>query len=78
MALSRYSPSTPVSRAGSTNWFPPGVTLFFATQRIIAELYQVKDLTEIRKIEKEDPVIGQATEDGMLLRFSMEYFPSLS
>ncbi|EZF35645.1 hypothetical protein TMEN_2710 [Trichophyton mentagrophytes] len=43
------------------------VTLFFATQRIIAELYQVKDLTEIRKIEKEDPVIGQATEDALRL-----------
>ncbi|EFR01913.1 hypothetical protein MGYG_04913 [Nannizzia gypsea CBS 118893] len=48
-------------------WLCLGVTLFFAARGIAVELYRVKDLTEIRKIEKEDPVIGQATEDALRL-----------
>ncbi|KAM5457417.1 hypothetical protein MaudCBS49596_000612 [Microsporum audouinii] len=48
-------------------WLCLGVTLFFAARGIAAELYRVKDLAEIRKAEKEDPVIGQATEDALRL-----------
>ncbi|KAF3482158.1 uncharacterized protein GIQ15_04917 [Arthroderma uncinatum] len=48
-------------------WLCLGVTLFFAARGIAAELYRVKDLTEIRKLEKEEPVIGQATEDALRL-----------
>ncbi|KAK2873452.1 hypothetical protein FQN49_002359 [Arthroderma sp. PD_2] len=51
-------------------WLCLGVTLFFAARGIAAELYRVKDLTEIRKVEKEEPVIGQATEDETLERLS--------
>ncbi|EER28641.1 hypothetical protein CPC735_039050 [Coccidioides posadasii C735 delta SOWgp] len=45
-------------------WFGLGVTLFFAFRGITWELSQVRHLTEIKKEEKEDQLIGEATEDG--------------
>ena len=42
----------------------PGVTLFFAARGIAAELYRVKSLIEIKNVEKEEDLIGEATEDG--------------
>lgn len=42
----------------------PGITLFLAVRGIAAELYRVQELTEIRKGDKGDQVIGEGTEDG--------------
>ena len=41
-----------------------GVTLFFAVRGIAAELHRVKSLLEIKNVEKEEDLIGEATEDG--------------
>lgn len=41
-----------------------GVTLLFAARGIAAELHRVKSLIEIRNVEKEEDLIGEATEDG--------------
>ena len=41
-----------------------GVTLFFAARGIAAELHRVKSLLEIKNVEKEEDLIGEATEDG--------------
>lgn len=49
-----------------------GVTLFFAVRGITAELYHVRELSEIRKGEKENQVIGEATEDGMIWHSELE------
>ncbi|KAK2784686.1 hypothetical protein FQN52_008914 [Onygenales sp. PD_12] len=48
-------------------WLCLGVTLFFAARGIGAELYRVRELTAIRKGEKEDQVIGEGTEDALKL-----------
>lgn len=43
-----------------------GVSLFFAARGISAELRNIRKLAEITKLEKEEPIIGQATEDGII------------
>ncbi|KAK2796758.1 hypothetical protein FQN50_009439 [Emmonsiellopsis sp. PD_5] len=48
-------------------WLCLGVTFFFAARGIGAELYRVRELTAIRKGEKEDQVIGEGTEDALKL-----------
>jgi hypothetical protein len=42
------------------------VSLFFAVRGIVADLRRVSDLTEIKQVEKEDKIISEGTEDGML------------
>lgn len=42
----------------------PGVSLFFAVRGIAAELRRVRELTEIKQVEKEDRIISEGTEDG--------------
>ncbi|PGG99416.1 hypothetical protein AJ79_08532 [Helicocarpus griseus UAMH5409] len=44
-------------------WLCLGVTLFFAVRGIAAELHRVRELTSIKKGEKDDQVIGEGTED---------------
>lgn len=41
-----------------------GVTLFFAVRGIATDLRRVRDLTEIKHVEKEDRMISEGTEDG--------------
>lgn len=41
-----------------------GVSLFLAAQGISEVLYQVRELTQIKREEKEDHVIGEGTEEG--------------
>lgn len=55
-----------VSVAQNTVLNLAGVTLFFAARGIAAELHRVKSLLEIKNIEKEEDLIGEATEDGEL------------
>ena len=54
----------------------PGVSLFFAVRGITAKLHQVQDLTEIRKVEKEDRMISEGAEDGMDFSAIYILFPS--
>lgn len=42
------------------------MSLFFAVRGIAADLRRVSDLTEIKHVEKEDKIISEGTEDGML------------
>lgn len=41
-----------------------GVSLFFAVRGIATDLRRVRDLTEIKHVEKEDKMISEGTEDG--------------
>lgn len=41
-----------------------GVSLFFAVRGITTDLRRVRDLTEIKQVEKEDKMISEGTEDG--------------
>lgn len=43
-----------------------GVSLFFAVRGIATDLRQVVDLTEIKHVEKEDKIISEGTEEGIL------------
>lgn len=54
-----------------------GISLFFAARGISAELHNVRKLAEITKLEKEEPIIGQATEDGIFFT-SRSVMPSYS
>ena len=42
-----------------------GVSLFFAVRGITTDLRRVRDLTEIKQVEKEDKMISEGTEDGL-------------
>lgn len=42
-----------------------GVSLFLAARSVSQVLYQVRELTQIKRDEKEDHVIGEGTEEGM-------------
>lgn len=44
-----------------------GVSLFFAVRGIATDLRQVVDLTEITHVEKEDKIISEGTEEGMVV-----------
>ena len=46
-----------------------GVTLYFAGRGILAELHRIRDLTAIRNADKDENVLGEATEDGIPLPF---------
>lgn len=46
-----------------------GVSLFFAVRGIVTDLRRVRDLTEIKHVEKEDKMISEGTEDGWLHLF---------
>ncbi|ODH39834.1 hypothetical protein ACO22_01777 [Paracoccidioides brasiliensis] len=48
-------------------WLCLGVTLFFAVRGIASELHRIRELTAIRKGEKDDQVIGEGTEDALKL-----------
>jgi hypothetical protein len=50
------------------------VSLFFAVRGIAADLRRVSDLTEIKHVEKEDKIISEGTEDG-ILDLSTRAFP---
>lgn len=41
-----------------------GASLFFAVRGIAADLRHVRDLTQIKHVEKEDKMISEGTEDG--------------
>lgn len=41
-----------------------GVSIFFAVRGIATDLRRVRDLTEIKHVEKEDKMISEGTEDG--------------
>ena len=45
---------------------PSGVCLFLITQSIASNLHEVQDLTEIRNVEKEDRMISDGAEDGVV------------
>lgn len=38
--------------------------MFFAVRGVAADLRRVRDLTEIKQVEKEDKMISEGTEDG--------------
>jgi hypothetical protein len=65
MAMSRYALLIELGKcitfADST-----GVSLFFAARGIVTDLRRVRDLTEIKQVEKEDKMISEGTEDGSL------------
>lgn len=42
-----------------------GVSLFLAARRVSEVLYQVRELTQIKREEKDDHVIGEGTEEGI-------------
>lgn len=42
-----------------------GISLFFAVRGITTDLRRVRDLTEIKQVEKEDKMISEGTEDGL-------------
>ncbi|KAH8433638.1 uncharacterized protein LDX57_011272 [Aspergillus melleus] len=48
-------------------WLCLGVTLFFAVRGIATDLRRVRDLTEIKHVEKEDRMISEGTEDALKL-----------
>ncbi|KAI2374476.1 hypothetical protein LOY89_003429 [Ophidiomyces ophidiicola] len=50
-------------------WLCLGVTLYFAARGITAELYRIRELTQIKKSSEEESshVIGEATEDALNL-----------
>ncbi|KAL1960791.1 hypothetical protein VTO42DRAFT_6621 [Malbranchea cinnamomea] len=54
-------------RSDKLLWLALGITLFFAARGIAAELQRVRTLTEIRKVEKEEDILGEATEDALKL-----------
>ena len=49
---------------GSVQLTAAGVSLFFAVRGITTDLRRVRDLTEIKQVEKEDKMISEGTEDG--------------
>lgn len=59
-------------------WLFLGVSLFFAVRGIAAELRQVRDLTEIKQVEKEDRIINQGTEDALKLETLLKLSESTS
>ncbi|KAE8330472.1 hypothetical protein BDV39DRAFT_170227 [Aspergillus sergii] len=48
-------------------WLCLGVSLFFAVRGIVTDLRRVRDLTEIKHVEKEDKMISEGTEDALKL-----------
>ncbi|OJJ46291.1 hypothetical protein ASPZODRAFT_133322 [Penicilliopsis zonata CBS 506.65] len=48
-------------------WLCIGVSLFYAVRGIVTELRRVRELTEIKKVEKEDRMISEGTEDALKL-----------
>ncbi|XHG02750.1 hypothetical protein AWENTII_006088 [Aspergillus wentii] len=48
-------------------WLCLGVSLFFAVRGIATDLRRVRDLTEIKHVEKEDKMISEGTEDALKL-----------
>lgn len=45
---------------------PIGLSLgFVAARRIVRDLYQVRELTEIKRPDNDENVITKGTEDGM-------------
>ncbi|EAW15102.1 uncharacterized protein ACLA_057580 [Aspergillus clavatus NRRL 1] len=48
-------------------WLCLGVSLFFAVRGIAADLRRVSELTEIKRVEKEDKMISEGTEDALKL-----------
>lgn len=45
-----------------------GISLFFAVRGIATDIRQVVDLTEIKRDEREDKIISEGTEEGMLFQ----------
>ncbi|GJP90157.1 hypothetical protein CBS63078_10721 [Aspergillus niger] len=48
-------------------WVCLGVSLFFAVRGIVTDLRRVRELTEIKHVEKEDKMISEGTEDALNL-----------
>ncbi|BDD57890.1 hypothetical protein MPDQ_004092 [Monascus purpureus] len=48
-------------------WLFLGVSLFFTVRGIASKLHQVRDLTEIKNVEKEDRMISEGAEDALKL-----------
>lgn len=65
MAMSWYVLIAIFAFGMSTQLTPVGVSLFFAVRGIAAKLNTVRDLTEIKSVEKEDRMISEGTEDGI-------------
>lgn len=45
-----------------------GVSLFLAARSVSEVLYRVRELTQIKREEKDDHVIGEGTEEGIYRR----------
>ncbi|PYH99526.1 hypothetical protein BO71DRAFT_394257 [Aspergillus ellipticus CBS 707.79] len=48
-------------------WLCLGVSLFFAVRGIATDLRRVRELTELKHVEKEDRMISEGTEDALKL-----------
>lgn len=52
-----------------TNSYAIGLSLgFVAARRIVRDLYEVRELTEIKRPDNDESVISKGTEDGMQAR----------